>query len=212
MKNSKTKNTEKTGDENGYYFIKPFEISSSYNLFIDTWIKVNKLYKEINEVTDAGLMQSLSDDSKYGYISYSDWETKESYVESNQQNTVLRYHTTINGNGSGSANHYLYKLMSGENYNGDSYKANRNYEILLCDTELSYNEIVRDLWSKLCDSKKPKLASSYLYKSVYKKSKFRYVGFLYYNDNDIKSPDNNSILKKSGCKIYSSFYKKVKKY
>jgi hypothetical protein len=157
-------------------------------------------------------MKSLSDDSKYGYISYSDWETKESYIESNLQNTVLRYHTTLNGNGSGSANHYLYKLISNDKYARNSNKANRSYEIILYETELNTIEIVQGLWSKLCDSKRPKLSSSYLYKSVYKKSKFRFIGFLNYTDIDLKSEESNNVYKKNGYKIYSSFYKKVKKY
>jgi hypothetical protein len=211
MKYYKYINVGKPENPGNYYFIKPFEILSSYNSFIDTWNVANKVIKEIDDVTEAGLMQSDSVKSRFGYISYSNWKSKEAFIKSNLKNTVLKYHNEQNGNGSKSAVHSLYKLISQMNH-GEIKKTNLALEIIIIETNLSNDNEVMDFWNKLCVGKKAKLTSSYLFKSVYKKSKFRYIGFLYYINNDVKSIANNILHNKYGCKIYSSFYKKVKKY
>jgi hypothetical protein len=211
MKEYKYINVGKPENPGNYYFIKPFEILSSYNSFVDTWNVANKVIGQIDEVTEAGLMQSCSEKSKFGYISYSNWKSKDAFIKSNMKNTVLKHHNEPNGNGSKSAVHSLYKLMSQENHNGNR-KENLDLEIIIIETVLLNDIDVREYWNNLCVIKKTKLTSSYLFKSVYKNSKFRYIGFLYYANNKVNSTVNNIVHHKNGCKIYSSFYKKVKKY
>ena len=211
MKYYKYINVGKSENPGNYYFIKPFEILSSYYSFIGTWNIANKVIREIDDVTEAGLMQSYSEKSKYGYISYSNWKSKEAFIKSNLKHTVLKYHNILNGNSPKSGVHSLYKLISQVNHSEDK-KNNLALEIIIIKTDLLNDNGVNDFWNKLCISKKTKLKYSYLFKSVYKKSKFRFIGFLYYSDNVVKSLENNSVYNKNGFKIYSSFYKKVKKY
>jgi hypothetical protein len=210
MKNNKSKYIDNTKNSDYYYFLKPFEISSAYNSFIGTWKRVNRVYKEIDDVEDAALMQSNSEKSKFGFISCSSWKTKEAFVKSTLQYTVLNYHSLLSGDGAKSAVHSLYKIISQEN-NAKSKKDN-TVEIILFETELSSNKEVQELWDKICSGKTGNIVSSYLYKSVFKKSKYRYLGFLYYKDNNVYPSDKSHTVLKKGYNIHSALYKKVLKY
>ncbi|MFZ4589986.1 MAG: hypothetical protein ACOYN6_03250 [Ignavibacteria bacterium] len=163
-----------------YYFIKPFEIVSSYLAFIDTWKIVNKISSNIDEVSDVKLMQSNFNDFKFGFISFSNWETKESYIRSNLMNTVFSYHNLESGNNSKSVTQYLYKLISEENYNLGINNPEA-VEILVFENLTSKELDISGFWDELIETylQKHKIQSAALYKAVYKKSKFSYIGFIY---------------------------------
>ena len=203
----------------GIYFIKPFEIVSSYYSFMDTWEIANKAYKDNDEVADARLMQSFFDNAKYGYISYSNWKTKEAFLQSNLTNTVLKYHNALNGDHSNSAKHNLYNLLSEEIFIKRT-RTKKTLEVVIVETDLSRDDKILEYWKIFCEGikKNYEIISASFYKAIYKKSKFRYIGIINVsvseeNKNCIKdSKRNNREEKKKGFKVYTSLYRTVKKY
>lgn len=211
MKRNKTKYIARINKDENYYFIKPFEISSSYSTFINTWKKVNKIYRAIEDVKDASLMQSFSEKSKYGFFSFSNWESKEAFINSNLKHNVLNYHNLLNGDDSKSALYSLYKLISYTNYNGRN-KAGNTLEIITFENDGEDDNDIRKFWDSICETKNGSIASSHLFKAVYRKAKFRFLGFLYNTNKSIITSDSNIVRKRNGYNVHSSFYKKVKKY
>jgi hypothetical protein len=214
MKYFKYINIGKPENPGNYYFIKPFEIVSTYTAFIDTWKIANKVCKEIDDVSDTSLLQSYSDLAKFGYVSYSKWNSKESFIKVNNENPVLGYHNTLNGSDARSATQYLYKLKSGEKYSV-SKKKNRTAKVFMLDTEMTKDDIIMEYWDSVLSQKNGKIQSSSLYKSIYKDAKFRFIGILQYEDNNSKAESNLKKLlfeAKKGLKVYSFFFKTVMKY
>ena len=219
MKKNINENISNIKNDGNYYFIKPFDISSSYCSFAETWKIVNKVYKEIDDVSDARLMQSFFDNAKFGYISYSSWKTKEAFIKSNSIYTVLKYHNALNGDVSKIPAHTLYKLISEEIYKRNSRKK-KTLEIIIFETDLSKDDKIRLNWKIFCNNlnEKKGINSASLYQAIYKKSKYRYVGIIDLGDNeaDHNIPSNpfkiNNEEKKNGYKTYSSLYRIVKKY
>ena len=197
-----------------YYFIKPFEIVSSYTSFIDTWKIANKVCKEIDDVSDTTLFQSYSDNTKIGFISYSKWESKESFIKSNKENTVLGYHNTLNGSDAKSAAQYLYKLKSGEKYSVSKRKI-KTAKVFVFDTDMTKDDSIMEYWDSVRSEENGCIQSSYLYKSIYKDAKFRFIGILQYEDINSKpeSTLKNILFEaKKGLKVYSLFFKNIMKY
>ena len=197
-----------------YYFIKPFEIVSSYTSFIDTWKIANKVCKEIEDVSETTLLQSYSDETKFGFISYSNWKSKNSFIKSNTENTVLGYHNTLNGSDAKYAAQYLYKLKSGEKYSVSKRKS-KTVKVFMFDTDMTKYDSIMEFWDSVRSKENGCIQSSYLYKSIYKDAKFRFVGILHYKDNNSKSENTLKNLffeAKNGFKAYSIFFKTVKKY
>lgn len=209
----KADNILKNKSNGEYYFIKPFEIVSSYTSFIDTWKIANKVCKEIEDVSDTSLLQSYSDTSKFGFISYSKWESKESFIKSNKENTVLGYHNTLNGSAAKSATQYLYKLKSGEKYSVS--KKDRMSKVFMLEADTDKDDAVIEYWDSICSKENDNIQAASLYKSIYKDAKFRFIGILQYDENNLKSERslNNLLFEaKRGFKAYSIFFKTAKKY
>jgi hypothetical protein len=202
----------------GLIFIKPFEVVSSYGAFVETWEVANKKLKEIEEVNSVSLMQSLYEEARFGYISYSYWKNKESFIKSVKQHPVLKYHNMFYGGSTNSAPLTLYREISTEIFKYKNKKENIT-EIMLMETELEYDEKIMEYWHIFFESalNSEGLLSSSLYKSVYKKNKFRYIGFLNLEDIDSfrRKFENPFRLKiegeNKGFKIYSSVYNVAKK-
>lgn len=219
MKKNINGNINNIKNNGKYYFIKPFDIASSYYSFAETWKIVNRVYKEIDDVSDARLMQSFSDIAKFGYISYSSWNSKEAFIKSNSMYTVLKYHNALNGDSSKFAAHTLYKLISEEIYNRKSKKKN-TLQVIIFETDLSKDDKVRVNWKMFCNNlnEKKGINSASLYQAIYKKSKFRYIGIIDLGDCEadnsilMKPSKINNEEKKNGYKIHSSLYRIVKKY
>jgi hypothetical protein len=219
VKKNINENINNTKTNGNYYFIKPFDVASSYYSFAETWKIVNRVYKEIDDVSDARLMQSFFDNAKFGYISYSSWKSKEAFIKSNSMYTVLKYHNAINGDSSKFAAHTLYKLISEEIYNRKS-KKKKTLEVVIFETDLSKDDKVRVNWKMFCNNlnEKKEINSASLYQAIYKKTKFRYIGIIdlgeYEANHNILIKSNKIINeeKKNGYKIHSSLYRIVKKY
>ncbi len=217
MRKDFNENINNIKNSGNYFFIKPFEVVSSYHSFIETWKIANKVYKKIDDVSDACLMQSYFDNAKFGYISYSTWKTKEAFIKSNLTNTVLKYHNAINGDGSKSVTQSLYKLISEEIYNKKN-KKKKTLEIVIFENEFSKVDNAPLYWKLYFDNLKEKsgINSISLFQAIYKKTKFKYIGII---DRGDCKPIHNILLKpykingegkKIGYKIYSSIYKIVK--
>jgi hypothetical protein len=219
VKKNINENIRNIKNNGNYYFIKPFDVASSYYSFAETWKIVNRVYKEIDDVSDARLMQSFFDNAKFGYISYSSWKTKEAFIKSNSIYTVLKYHNALNGDSSKFPAHTLYKLISEDIYNKKN-KKKKTLEIIIFETDLSKDDNVRVNWKVFCNNlnEKKGINSASLYQAIYKKTKFKYVGIIDRGDYEanhdtlVKPFTINNEEKKNGYKIYSSLYRIVKKY
>lgn len=210
----KTDNILKIKSDGKYYFIKTFEIVSTYTSFIDTWKIANKICSEIDDVTDTTLFQAHSDKTKFGFVSYSCWKSKEAFIKSNLENTVLGYHNTLNGSEARSATQYLYKLKSTEKYSG-AKKKYYNAKIFMIETEMQKDDYIIEYWKTVCTKENINIQSSFLYKSIYKDAKVRFIGVLKYKDNNsnYESTLKNLLFEaKKGIKVYSLFFKTVMRY
>lgn len=211
----KDDNITKNKSNGEYYFIKPFEIVSSYTSFIDTWKIANKVCKEIEDVSDTTLLQSYSDETKFGFISYSNWKSKNSFIKSNTENTVLGYHNTLNGSDAKSAAQYLYKLKSGEKYSVSKWKS-KTAKVFMFDTDMTKDDSIMEFWNSARSKENGCIQSSYLYRSIYKDAKFRYIGFIYLrrgsaNEINLLSEKNESNNNNTGFILNTSFYNVIKR-
>lgn len=189
------------------YFIKPFEIISSYNSFINTWDIVNKAYKKTSNVSDAKLMQALSESSVFGFISYSNWISKKAFIKANTINPVLKYHNVINGNGSNSVSRYLYKLIP--LFSDISCKFNsKQSEVFFIESSPEKDNEFKKYFIDLFEKKAGDISSLAFFKAIYRKSKFRFIFIIDHKDNTKPFIKNNS----GDFRIYSSFFKTVKNY
>jgi hypothetical protein len=204
------KNIKKINSIENYYFIKPFEIEPSFTSFIDTWIVANKVCRQIEEVSDTKLLQSLSEKIKLGYISFSKWKSKEAFIKSNLENTVLKYHNEINGNGIKSAAHYLYKLIR-EGSNNLNKNNKSIAKVTLFETGLTDEAEVLKKWNTL-EGNENDILSSYLFKAIYKNSKYRYIGLVYLNGNPKITVNGHNVNfdGNNGIKNYTMHFKIVK--
>jgi len=208
MTSVKNKNIAKPGNVEKCYFIKPFEILSSYSSFINTWKVANKIYKNTAEVSDAKLMQSLSESSIFGFISYSKWLSKKAFIKSNISNPVLKYHNVLNGNGSNSTSQYLYKLIPVCPGIKNNIEGNLS-EVIIINSAPETDIAVKNYFMDLCEKSTENILSVALFKAIFKKSKYRFICII--NRKDSSKPFVKRI-KNIEFKIYSSFFKTVKKY
>ncbi len=116
----------------------------------------------------------------------------------------------LNGNGTKSASANLYKLLSKNIFNNNC-NAESVFQVNIFEVDSS-DEYVTDFWNNKCSKSGDDVHSMLLYKSIYKNSKYRYIGFVYYNN--VKDIIRNSVSLESqeGLKMFTSFFKIIKKY
>lgn len=211
MKSVNTINTKDINKINSeYYFVKPFEIVSSYSSFAGTWKVANKVCKDIKEVSDLLLFQCFSDYAKYGYITFSKWDSKESFINSIQNNLVLKYQYELNGNGLKSATNNLYKLVS-ENYCKRCFNRDSIVEVILFENGYDNDNEILKYWDEKCNTIALHNRSVLFFKSVNRKSKYRYLGLINSDIDDENELKSVKFEAKTGFNVYSSFFKLIKK-
>ena len=185
---------------------------SSYESFRKTWNIIKKNYKKSGLVNEAYLLKSVSDNYKFGYVSASVWNSKDSFIRSLSENVLLRYHHSHNGKGNNSAAVNLYRLAAKE---GNKIRADKNNVLFvtLFETPKESGKNVYEIWKKLLDvcSEKNNLMRAVLLKAVYSKNKFGYVSLIRLKnyENLENSRQSVSILKQ--IRNYTSSYNIIEK-
>jgi hypothetical protein len=198
-------------------FIKPFEIESSYSSFIVIWKNINKVLSRANGIYTSALLSSIDCTSKYGFVSFSAWESKSSFLKAANDNAVLKYHISKNREEKESDYLYLYRVIK-----NDILESRKNAnEILIINfiKEKKQNEKnVVKYWKEITELYKREnfILNSYLCKSIYQISKFGYIIFMgvknieksYLLNNHLLKMINPNKIKKSYLSIYNRNLKK----
>lgn len=211
------RNNSTAGNLVDYYFIKPFEVVSSYNDFINTWKIANSCNVDCDEVSNIQLLQSYSGDFHYGFVSFSKWKSKESFIKSNRENSVLRYHNFVGDSVNSFYTNNLYKLNSEINLS-DTSLSKAEIQILYFESLSTNDDDVKNFWGLICNEIKYKknVHSAQLFKSVYKIAKFRYIGFIHQQNsssNELGLLHEKLLTDKvnSGFIINTSLYSTIKR-
>lgn len=191
MNIKKDNNIITSKSDGSYFFVKPFEIYSSYSAFVNTWKIANKFCKDIKDVSGTVLLRSFSEISKFGYISFSKWKSKESFIKYNKKYPVFGYHNILNGSDSNSATQYLYRLISGTDFSISSNK-NKVFKSVIFETGTADEKDVIAYWQSIYSNDNPSAQNACLFKSVYKNARYRFIGFA---QSDINEPGNDAVFK-----------------
>lgn len=178
------------------YFIKPFEVIPTMETFISTWKSVYKIYKEVKEVKEVNLIRNISGESKYGFISYSDWNSKKDFVKRISSNPVLKYHN--------SGLNHLYKLH--KLFDCKRIKLSNFNTAIIFESSQEYDTKISEYFISLTEKYADNIKSKLLFKAIYKNSKQRFIGLLNISLSDI----NINGINNSGIKTHCFKYKKVK--
>lgn len=195
--NSRSKENIKTDTTgNRCYFIKPFEVMPAPETFISTWKSVYKIYRDVNEVKEVNLIQNISGESKYGFISYSDWNSKKDFMKRITSNPVLKYHN--------SGLSHLYK--PDKLFDKKTIKLNNFNTAIIFEASTESDRNISEYFISLTEKYADNIKSKLLFKAIYKNSKQRFIGLLNISLSDIHiSGINNGIIKAHCFK-----FKKVK--
>lgn len=178
------------------YFIKPFEVMPNPGTFISTWKSVYKIYKDFNEVKDINLMQNISVESKFGFISYSDWSSRKDFLKRISSNPVLKYHN--------SGLNHLYKTYN--LFDNKTIKLNNFNTALIFESSSENDKNILEYFISLTVKYSGNIKSSLLFKAIYKNSKQRFIGLL----NISRANININGIKNNEIKIHCFRYKKIK--
>ncbi len=203
---------EKSGE---YYFIRSFEIMPSYLPFISTWTIAHNSIKSFPDVSQAVLLKSMKQNSELGYISFSKWASKEAFKKLNLDNPVLKNHNLTDLKGRASVNSNLYRLVS-ETGSWGKIRLNEMIYFAMFDNKNSIAKDLKSNWDEICSMLEGKLKYACLFKSVFKNSRFGYVGLMLPKKNGNNVYENIRISdyygKNTGkYQMYSTLYKVVKK-
>ena len=132
-------------------FLKPFEIDSSNSSLRSVWKSISRILKNTEGAYESGLFSSIYNSSRYGYVSYSAWDTKESFMEAAKENIIWRYHISKNGDSGKSYSKFLYKSVEQEKVKGKSV-GTELYLILFIEKDKARGSEIKSYWEKL---KKP---------------------------------------------------------
>ena len=176
-------------------FLKPFEIDSSNNSLRSVWKSISRILKKTDGAFESGLFCSIYNSSKYGFVSYSAWDSRDSFMEAAKENIVLRYHISKNGDSGKSYSKFLYKVTEQEKVKGKSV-GTELYLILFIEKNKAHGSEIISYWKSLRDHFKNKnlLREIYLCKSIHQKAKYNYIilGKIKIENKDIK--DINSFM------------------
>jgi len=196
-------------------FIKPFEIESSYASFGVIWKNIKKVLSGMKGIYSYSLIRSVDYNAKYGFISFSAWDSKISFSNAVKNNTVLKYHISKNGEGKKSDFLYLYRILKHNEFElektGDKFMF-----INFIKDEKNNDENIIKFWNEINDSLEGKeiLCNSYLCKSIYQFSKFRYIILISVKNDELEDLFSEHLIFKTislKYKIkgyYSSIYDK----
>lgn len=198
-----------------YYFIRPFEMLSSYSQFLRTWEIANNYTLCIPDVSLVSLLKSLNNESKFGFLSFSKWSSRESFKRLNLHNPVFKNHNAFDFDGKGSANNYLYKLLNFTMHNV-AFRTHEIVYLLMFEDKYKTEDGFSGSWNEFCYAFKDKIQSAFLFKSVYRNSRFRFVSIItprqeYPNVFNYFDIDGYSGFNRDRMDIYSSLYMVAKK-
>jgi hypothetical protein len=178
------------------YFIKPFEVMPTMESFISTWKSVYKIYRDVSEVKEVNLIQNISGESKYGFISYSDWNSKKDFIKRISSNPVLKYHN--------SGLSHLYK--PDKLFDCKTIKLNNFNTAIIFEASPEYDRNISEYFISLTEKYDGIIKSKLLFKAIYKNSKQRFIGLLNISRSNIHINGINN----SGIKTHCFNFKKVK--
>jgi hypothetical protein len=185
-------------------FLKPFEIDSSNISLRSVWKSISRILRNTEGAHESGLFCSIYNSSKYGFVSYSAWDSRESFMEAAKENIVLRYHISKNGDSGKSYSKFLYKVIDREKAKGKS-AGTELFIILFIKKDKSNESDIKLFWESIKDNLIDiNLARDiYLCKSIHQKANYNYIVFgkIKIESKDIK--DINSFIDDSKYKNIS---------
>ena len=157
----------------------------------------------------------MKQNSELGYISFSKWASKEAFKKLNLDNPVLKNHNLTDLKGRASVNSNLYRLVS-ETGSWGKIRLNEMIYFAMFDNKNSIAKDLKSNWDEICSMLEGKLKYACLFKSVFKNSRFGYVGLMLPKKNGNNVYENIRISdyygKNTGkYQMYSTLYKVVKK-
>lgn len=176
-------------------FIKPFEIDSSNNSLKRVWKSLEKILIKADGVFESGLFCSLYNISKYGYISYSVWDSKLSFIKASKDNIVWKYHVSKNGENNNAYRNYLYRVIEHQKMK-TKLKGTELFLVDFIDADKINQSVVKDYLNIIKNNliNQNLLQEIYLAKSISKSAKYNYIIMSKLKIDNRKTIETNSFL------------------
>lgn len=195
------------------FFIKPFEVLASYILFARTWNIVKENYINTDDVLFANLMKAFDDKAKYGYVSMSEWKSKEAFKKSLLKNSIFKFHHSANRNSTSSGIRNLYKIIA-EELTIKIKSKNKISLMVFIEDNFESKIKIHKVWESLVElfNMRNTLLDSSVYKSINSKNIISYVIMFNFDlrcnkENIINIVDNYFRVQKLNFKYFISLYK-----
>lgn len=157
-------------------FIKPFEINNSNSSLKRVWKSLEKILINTEGFYESGLFCSLHNSSKYGFISYSVWNSKEAFMKAAKENIVWKYHVAKSGEKGKAYRNFLYRVIKHHKVK-EKFKGIELFFVSFIGKERSHELEVVNHWNQLKNNllNGNLLKEIYLNKSVHRNSKYNYI-------------------------------------